>query len=125
MEELARSKETITRREVSKAEALDTYTKKGDEYKVELISALEDGTISFYTNGNFTDLCRGPHLQMCIRDRDWTDKIFINLIQPTGDFFTFVKCRLCPAGCFCGHSDLPSFLCSVRENAGRPRLMDG
>ena len=62
MEELARSKETITRREVSKAEALDTYTKKGDEYKVELISALEDGTISFYTNGNFTDLCRGPHL---------------------------------------------------------------
>ena len=62
MEELARTKETITRREVSKAEALDTYTKKGDEYKVELISALEDGTISFYTNGNFTDLCRGPHL---------------------------------------------------------------
>ncbi len=62
MEELARSKEPITRREVSKAEALDTYTGKGDEYKVELINALEDGTISFYTNGNFTDLCRGPHL---------------------------------------------------------------
>ena len=62
MEELARTKEAITRREVSKAEALDTYTKKGDEYKVELINGLEDGTISFYTNGNFTDLCRGPHL---------------------------------------------------------------
>ncbi len=62
MTEIARSKETISRREVSKAEALDTYTKKGDQYKVELIEGLEDGTISFYTNGNFTDLCRGPHL---------------------------------------------------------------
>ncbi len=63
MEELARSKETITRREVSKAEALQTLTRKrATKYKVELISALEDGTISFYTNGNFTDLCRGPHL---------------------------------------------------------------
>ena len=62
MEELARTKEPIVRREVSKSEALDTYTKKGDEYKVELIEGLEDGTISFYTNGNFTDLCRGPHL---------------------------------------------------------------
>lgn len=62
MEEIARSKEDIIRREVSKAEALDTYTKKGDEYKVELLTALEDGTISFYTNGSFTDLCRGPHL---------------------------------------------------------------
>ncbi len=62
MEEIARTKEAISRREVSKAEALDTYTKKGDQYKVELINDLEDGTISFYTNGNFTDLCRGPHL---------------------------------------------------------------
>lgn len=62
MEELARTKEPIVRREVSKAEALATYTQKGDEYKVELIEGLEDGTISFYTNGNFTDLCRGPHL---------------------------------------------------------------
>lgn len=51
---------------------------------------------------------------------DWTDKIFINLIQPTGDFFTFVKCRLCPAGRFCGHSDLPSFLCSVWERCRTP-----
>ena len=62
MEEIARTKEEIHRREVSKAEALDTYIKKGDEYKVELISDLEDGKITFYTNGNFTDLCRGPHL---------------------------------------------------------------
>lgn len=62
MEELARSGEAIVRREVSKAEALDTYKKKGDEYKVELIEGLEDGSISFYTNGSFTDLCRGPHL---------------------------------------------------------------
>ena len=62
MEELARTKEAICRREVSKSEAMKTYTEKGDQYKVELIEGLEDGTISFYTNGNFTDLCRGPHL---------------------------------------------------------------
>ena len=62
MVELARSKEPMVRREVSKKEALETFTQKGDEYKLELISALEDGTISFYTNGCFTDLCRGPHL---------------------------------------------------------------
>ena len=62
MEELARTKEAITRREVSKADAMKTYTEKGDQYKVELIEGLEDGTISFYTNGQFTDLCRGPHL---------------------------------------------------------------
>lgn len=62
MQEIVQSKEPIVRKEVSKAEALETYTKKGDPYKVELISGLEDGTISFYTQGNFTDLCRGPHL---------------------------------------------------------------
>ncbi|MFI3267927.1 MAG: threonine--tRNA ligase [Rikenellaceae bacterium] len=62
MLEIARQKVTFTRRDVSKEEALKTYTEKGDEYKVELISALEDGTISFYENGNFTDLCRGPHI---------------------------------------------------------------
>lgn len=62
MQEIVQSKEPIVRKEVSKAEALDTYTKKGDPYKVELISGLEDGTISFYSQGNFTDLCRGPHL---------------------------------------------------------------
>ena len=62
MLELARQKEELIRREVPKAEALATFTEKGDQYKVELIGDLEDGTISFYTNGAFTDLCRGPHL---------------------------------------------------------------
>lgn len=62
MEELARTKEPVTRREVSKAEAMKTYTEKGDQYKTELIGDLTDGTITFYTNGAFTDLCRGPHL---------------------------------------------------------------
>ncbi|MFP4023234.1 MAG: threonine--tRNA ligase [Thiohalospira sp.] len=62
MKELAQQKNEYRRREVPKNEALDFYTKKGDEYKVELIGELEDGTISFYEHGNFTDLCRGPHL---------------------------------------------------------------
>ena len=61
--ELARQKQHFVRKEVSKAEAMDTYTKKGDEYKCDLIKDLEDGTITFYTNGSFTDLCRGPHLR--------------------------------------------------------------
>ena len=63
MLELARSNESFVRREVSKAEALKTFTEKGDEYKCELIQDLEDGSITFYTNGAFTDLCRGPHLK--------------------------------------------------------------
>jgi threonyl-tRNA synthetase len=62
MLELAREKQHFVRKEVSKDEAMKTYTQKGDEYKCELIKDLEDGTISFYTNGSFTDLCRGPHL---------------------------------------------------------------
>ena len=62
MAELARNKEVLVRTEVAKADALKTFTEKGDQYKVELISALEDGTISFYSNGAFTDLCRGPHI---------------------------------------------------------------
>ncbi len=62
MQELARSKERLVRTEVSKEEALKTFTEKDDQYKVELIRDLEDGTISFYTNGSFTDLCRGPHI---------------------------------------------------------------
>ncbi len=62
MLELAREKQTFVRREISKEEAMSTYIEKGDEYKCELIKDLEDGTISFYTNGTFTDLCRGPHL---------------------------------------------------------------
>ncbi len=60
--ELARQKNTFVRTEVAKDEALKTFTEKGDEYKVELIQDLEDGTITFYQQGNFTDLCRGPHL---------------------------------------------------------------
>ncbi len=63
MTELARGKEVFVRREVSKSEAMETYSKKGDQYKCELIGDLQDGTITFYTNGNFTDLCRGPHLR--------------------------------------------------------------
>ena len=62
MVELSRNKESLVRTEVSKADALKTFTEKGDQYKVELITDLEDGTISFYTNGAFTDLCRGPHI---------------------------------------------------------------
>jgi threonyl-tRNA synthetase len=62
MQELARSKQTFCRKEVSKNEAEDFFTKKGDEYKLELISELEDGQITFYESGHFTDLCRGPHI---------------------------------------------------------------
>lgn len=62
MLELARQKQEFRRREVSKAEAIDFFTRKGDEYKLELINELEDGEISFYESGTFTDLCRGPHL---------------------------------------------------------------
>jgi len=62
MLELARSKEVYIRKEVSKSEALKFFTEKRDNYKLELINELEDGTISFYTQGSFTDLCRGPHL---------------------------------------------------------------
>ncbi len=60
--ELAAQKQTFTRLDKTKAEALAFFTAKGDEYKQELISDLEDGTITFYESGVFTDLCRGPHL---------------------------------------------------------------
>ncbi|MCR5646214.1 MAG: threonine--tRNA ligase [Bacteroidales bacterium] len=62
MLELAREKQTFERVEVSKADALKYFTEKGDPYKVELINDLEDGTITYYKNGAFTDLCRGPHI---------------------------------------------------------------
>ena len=62
MQDLAREKQQFVRKEVSKTEALNFFTKKGDEYKLELINELEDGTISFYESGSFTDLCRGPHI---------------------------------------------------------------
>ena len=60
--ELAARKEEIVRKNISKADALKMFGDRGEEYKVELISELEDGTISTYTQGAFTDLCRGPHL---------------------------------------------------------------
>lgn len=63
MIELARTKQEFKRKEVSKEEALKVFKEKGDEYKCELIDELEDGTITFYTSGEFTDLCRGPHLK--------------------------------------------------------------
>ena len=60
--ELARTKEEFVRKPVSKADALAYFTEKGDEYKLDLIKDLPDGSITFYTQGNFTDLCRGPHI---------------------------------------------------------------
>ncbi len=62
MLELARNKSEFKRREVSKAEAEKYFTEKGDEYKLDLIKDLEDGSITFYEQGNFVDLCRGPHI---------------------------------------------------------------
>ena len=62
MLELAQQKNTFDRSEVSKAEAIKYFTEKGDTYKLELIEGLEDGEITFYKQGNFTDLCRGPHI---------------------------------------------------------------
>lgn len=62
MKELAGKNSIYKRVEISKKDATDFFTRKGDIYKLELISELEDGTISFYQHGNFTDLCRGPHL---------------------------------------------------------------
>ncbi len=62
MKELIKQKQTFVRSEVSKAAALDYFKNKGDEYKLELINDLEDGQITFYQCGEFTDLCRGPHL---------------------------------------------------------------
>jgi threonyl-tRNA synthetase len=62
MMELARQKSQYERTEVSKADALVFFEEKGDEYKLELLNELADGTITFYKQGNFTDLCRGPHI---------------------------------------------------------------
>jgi threonyl-tRNA synthetase len=60
--ELARQKQVFVRKEVSKKDAIDHFTAKGDEYKIELLQDLEDGQITFYESGYFTDLCRGPHI---------------------------------------------------------------
>ena len=62
MLELARQKSEFKKRRVSKQEALEHYKKAGNEYKIDLIEDLEDDTITFYKQGSFTDLCRGPHL---------------------------------------------------------------
>ncbi len=60
--ELAKQKEVFTRENVSKADAIAYFTAKGDEYKLDLIDGLQDGQITFYKQGEFTDLCRGPHI---------------------------------------------------------------
>jgi threonyl-tRNA synthetase len=62
MNELAKKANDYIRKEMSKPEAVAYFTEKGDEYKLDLLSGLEDGTITFYTQGGFTDLCRGPHI---------------------------------------------------------------
>ncbi len=62
MLELARADESFEREEVSKGDAVAYFREKGDPYKLELLEGLEDGSISFYRQGSFTDLCRGPHL---------------------------------------------------------------
>ena len=62
MLELARQKNTYDRQEISKPDAISYFEDKGDEYKLDLLEGLEDGTITFYTQGGFTDLCRGPHI---------------------------------------------------------------
>lgn len=62
MAELAKNNSIYTRKEISKQNALEYFTQKGDEYKLELVDGLKDGEITFYTQGNFTDLCRGPHI---------------------------------------------------------------
>ena len=62
MKELAKQKNIFERKEISKTEALDYFSNKQDPYKIELLDGLEDGNITFYTQGDFTDLCRGPHI---------------------------------------------------------------
>lgn len=62
MKELASKNNPYQRKEISKAEAIKYFIEKGDEYKLDLLQNLEDGQITFYTQGNFTDLCRGPHI---------------------------------------------------------------
>ena len=62
MAELAKQSNVFERKEISKADAVAYFTERDDQYKLDLLSGLEDGTISLYTQGNFTDLCRGPHI---------------------------------------------------------------
>jgi threonyl-tRNA synthetase len=62
MKELAKLRSTYIRKEISKKDAIAYFTEKDDEYKLELIDGLDDGSITFYQQGNFVDLCKGPHL---------------------------------------------------------------
>jgi len=62
MMELAKTNEVFERKEITKADAVKYFTEKGDQYKLEIIDRLNDGEITFYTQGGFTDLCRGPHI---------------------------------------------------------------
>ena len=62
MAELSKQNNSFIRKEISKADAIKYFDEKGDEYKLDLLQNLEDGNITFYTQGNFTDLCRGPHI---------------------------------------------------------------
>ena len=62
MNDLAKQNNAYVRTEKAKADAIQYFTTKGDEYKLDLLQNLEDGSITFYTQGNFTDLCRGPHI---------------------------------------------------------------
>jgi threonyl-tRNA synthetase len=62
MNELARQSNPYIRKEISKTEAVQYFQEKGDEYKLDLLSNLQDGSITFYSQGTFTDLCRGPHI---------------------------------------------------------------
>ncbi len=62
MDELAKKNSIFIRKEISKADAVAYFTEKGDEYKLDLLQGLKDGEITFYTQGDFTDLCRGPHI---------------------------------------------------------------
>jgi threonyl-tRNA synthetase len=62
MNELAKQNNSYTRKEISKADAVKYFSDKGDEYKLDLLQGLHDGEITFYSQGNFTDLCRGPHI---------------------------------------------------------------
>ena len=77
--ELAREKHDIIRKEISKKDALEMFSAKGDTLKEELISELEDGTITVYNQGNFTDLCRGPHVPALRFLNNFTNSIFKKL----------------------------------------------
>ena len=62
MNELSKQSSSYVRKEISKKDAVKYFSDKGDEYKLDLLQGLNDGEITFYTQGNFTDLCRGPHV---------------------------------------------------------------